>query len=392
MPVPSSRLPGFYKLSVEERRQKVASLASLSKDDVDALAATGELSEDVANRMIENVIGSYSLPIGVATNFVIDGVEYVIPYVVEEASVVAAASNAAKRCHARGGFFCDVDDPIMIGQVEVRDVACASEAIKAVEGAVNELRDLCNSAMESMVSRGGGFRGVEARDLGERVVCVHLYIDCRDAMGANMVNTVAERAAPRIAELCGGHIGLRILSNLASRRLARCRAIFTADELGGEGIIDGIVQAYRFARLDPFRACTHNKGIMNAISSVAIATGQDWRAVEAGAHAYCAYKQMQHGAGGGYAPLTTWSKTELGELEGTIEMPLAVGLVGGAVKVHPAARANVDILGIKSAADLAKILVAAGLAQNLAALRALATEGIQEGHMKLHARSREDQK
>lgn len=392
MPVASSRLPGFYKQSVEERRSKVASLASLAPEDVQALATTGELAEAVGDRMIENVIGTYSLPVGVATNFLVDGEEFLIPFVVEEASVVAAASNAAKRCQASGGFRTRVDPPVMIGQVEVRDVADEPAAVAAVEAAEEEIGALCNAQMTSMVSRGGGFRGLEVRSLGERVVCVHLLLDCRDAMGANIVNTVAENLSSRIAELCGGRLGLRILSNLASHRLAKCEATFTADELGGPEVVDGIIEAYRFAALDPFRACTNNKGVMNAVSSVAMATGQDWRAVEAGAHAYCAYKQMRQGASSYYAPLTTWTKNDEGNLIGEIEMPLAVGLVGGAVKVHPAARANVNILGITTAAQLAKVMVAAGLAQNLAALRALATDGIQKGHMKLHARSRADQK
>lgn len=361
----------------------VAEAAGLSDEDVGALS-TGELSQDVANRMIENVIGLYSLPVGIATNFVIDGEMYLIPFVVEEASVVAAASNAAKRCQSMGGFRCRVDDPVMIGQVEVRDVrGDPRDAIRAVEEAADELKELCEAKMGSMVARGGGFRGLRARSLGEGVVCVHVHLDCRDAMGANAVNTVVEAIAPRVGELCGGRVGLRILSNLADRRLASCRATFAAAELGGEQVVDAIVEAYRFARLDPYRACTNNKGVMNACSAVALAAGQDWRAIEAGAHAYCCRE-------GSYAPLTKWSKTEEGHLEGFIEMPMAVGLVGGAVRVAPAARANVNILGVDSAAGLAKVIVAAGLAQNLAALRALATDGIQKGHMRLHARSRQD--
>jgi len=382
----------------------------LSEADVAALAKEGELEEAVADRMVENVIGTYSLPVGVATNFVIDGEAYVIPFVVEEASVVAAASNAAKRCLRRGGFATSVDDPVMIGQIEIRDLPADSidKAALAVEAGTEEIQRVCDAAIgESMLKRGGGFRRVEARrvdppDGAAPLLVAHLLIDCRDAMGANLVNTACEAAATTVADLCrgrdddeSGRVGLRILSNLATQRLARATARFTAEELA-QGlshdpaqVVDAILRAYAFAAADPFRACTHNKGVMNAISAVAIACGQDWRAIEAAAHAYCAWKE--HGTC--YAPMTTWSRDEdTGDLVGTIELPAPVGLVGGAVKVHPAARANVAILGVESAKDLAKVLVCAGLAQNLAALRALATDGIQKGHMRLHARSRTDQK
>mmetsp|Transcript_16924 Transcript_16924/g.25463 ORF Transcript_16924/g.25463 Transcript_16924/m.25463 type:complete len:404 (+) Transcript_16924:64-1275(+) len=401
MPVKNSRLGGLYKKSVDERRSIVGELASLSSEDIEALAAQGELSEEIGDRMIENVIGSYSLPIGIATNFIIDDKHYLIPFCLEEASVVAAASNAAKRCHVHGGFRTSIDDPIMIAQIELRDVISGSDVVHKIEAHSEELRKICNEAMSSMVKRGGGFRGVEARaleSLSGPIVIVHLLLDCRDAMGANAVNTVAEAAAPTVARLAGldeDQIGLRILSNLATHRLARAQAIFTPTELAAAGdeanIVDAIVRAYHFAAVDPFRACTNNKGVMNAISSIALACGQDWRAIEAGAHAYCAWKKNAQNTP--YIPMTTWSKDpNSGNLLGSIEIPLTVGLVGGAVKIQPAARANINILGISSAAELAKIMVAAGLAQNLAALRALATDGIQKGHMRLHARSREDQK
>ncbi|KAJ8604358.1 hypothetical protein CTAYLR_002547 [Chrysophaeum taylorii] len=383
MPVSRSRLPGFYKHGVRERRDIVAELAGLGEDEKGALS-TGALSEDVADRMIENVVGTYALPVGIATNFVIDGAAYLVPFVVEEASVVAAASNAAKRCLVRGGFRTSSDDGgVMIAQVELRDARPGAAA--AIRGAAEELGEICDASMESMVRRGGGFRGVETRQISESIVVAHLLLDCRDAMGANLVNTVAEAAAPRLAEISGGRVGLRILSNLCTHRVARCEATFTPRELDpdGDAVVDAIVEAYEFARLDPFRACTNNKGVMNAISAVALATGQDWRAVEAAAHAYC-------GLGPSYAPMAAWRKNDDGDLVGAIELPMAVGTVGGNVKLHPAARANLKILGVDSAADLAKVLVAAGLAQNLAALRALATDGIQKGHMRLHARSRQD--
>ena len=387
----------LYKESVSRRRELIRDAAALSEENVEALGKCGELSEEVADRMIENVIGTYSLPVGVATNFRINGSDYVIPFVVEEASVVAAASNAAKRCLQNGGFVCEVDDPIMIGQIEIRD---AEDALEKIRDNESEIRKVCNEAIgESMLKRGGGFRGMEVRKmetLSGSIVVTHLLIDCRDAMGANLVNTACEAAAPTIADLCGGSIGLRILSNLATRRLARATATFTASELAqglasDEGLVDAILKAYHFAVADPFRACTHNKGVMNAISAVALACGQDWRAIEAAAHAYCAWKQDPEASC--YGAMTSWTKDpDTGDLIGSIELPMPVGLVGGAVKLHPAARANIAILGISNARDLACVLVSAGLAQNLAALRALATVGIQQGHMRLHARSRADQK
>ena len=388
MPVDNSRLKGFYKLSVSERREMLASIAGLDSDMVDAWASNGELDEETADRMIENVIGTYSLPIGVATNFIIDGEHYLIPFVVEEASVVAAASNMAKRCQASGGFRSDNDEPVMIGQIQVvgcEDVGAARDSILS---ASEELIAACNDVDPILVKFGGGCRNIEARiietDSGPMVI-VHILVDCRDAMGANAVNTMAETIAPRIEELSSGTVILRIISNLAVHRLARVSATFTPGEMSDSGddpergsdVIDGVIQAYHFAAADPFRATTHNKGIMNAISPVAIACGQDWRAIESGAHSYAAY-------GREYGSMTHWEKDEDGNLIGSIEIPMAVGLVGGAVRIHPGAQANVALLGLRTANDLAKVMAAAGLAQNLGALRALATVGIQAGHMKLH--------
>tara|TARA_Y100000589_G_scaffold60105_4_gene50818 strand:+ start:10170 stop:11507 length:1338 start_codon:yes stop_codon:yes gene_type:complete len=388
MPVDSSRLKGFYKLSVPERRSLLADIAGLDDEMVGAWASVGELSEEVADRMIENVIGTYSLPIGVATNFIIDGEHYLIPFVVEEASVVAAASNMAKRCHSKGGFVSDNDEPVMIGQIQVVGCEDPEAAKMAILSAESELIEACNEVDPILVKFGGGCKGVEARIIetgSGPMVIVHILVDCRDAMGANAVNTMAETIAPRIQELSTGTVILRIISNLAVHRLAKVSAVFTPEEMsdngldreGGLNVIDGVVQAYHFAAADPFRATTHNKGIMNAISPIAIACGQDWRAIESGAHSYASYRRE-------YGSMTHWEKDSEGNLVGSIEIPMAVGLVGGAVRIHPGAQANVALLGLRTADDLAKVMAAAGLAQNLGALRALATVGIQAGHMKLH--------
>ena len=366
----------------------LADIAGLDDQMVGAWASVGELSEEIADRMIENVIGTYSLPIGVATNFIIDGEHYLIPFVVEEASVVAAASNMAKRCHSKGGFVSDNDEPVMIGQIQVVGCDDPEAAKMAILSAESELIEACNDVDPILVKFGGGCKGVEARIIetgSGPMVIVHILVDCRDAMGANAVNTMAETIAPRIEELSTGTVILRIISNLAVHRLAKVSAVFTPEEMsdngldreGGLNVIDGVVQAYHFAAADPFRATTHNKGIMNAISPIAIACGQDWRAIESGAHSYASY-------GREYGSMTHWEKDSEGNLVGSIEIPMAVGLVGGAVRIHPGAQANVALLGLRTANDLAKVMAAAGLALNLGALRALATVGIQAGHMKLH--------
>jgi len=391
MPVENSRLKGFYKLSVAERREKVAELAGLDPEAVAALAATGELSEAAADRIIENVIGTLALPVGVATNFIVDGEHYLVPFALEEPSVVAAASNMAKRCHAKGGFVSDNTDPIMIGQIQVVGCEDPFAAKEALLSASDELISACNEVDPILVRFGGGCKGLEARVLDTQsgpMVIVHILVDCRDAMGANAVNTMAESIAPRVESITGGTVILRIISNLAVHRLARVRATFTPEEMVNAGesseegakVIDGIIQAYHFAAADPFRATTHNKGIMNAISAIAVACGQDWRAIESGAHSYAAHERT-------YGSLTHWEKDDEGNLVGSIELPMAVGLVGGAVRVHPTAKANVAIMGARTADELAKVIAAAGIAQNLGALRALATVGIQAGHMKLHSRN-----
>lgn len=391
MPIENSRIKGFYKLSVSERRELLGELAGLNQEQKDAWGESGELDEDAADRMIENVVGTYSLPIGVATNFVIDGSHYAIPFVLEEPSVVAAASNMAKRCLVKGGFKSENDDPVMIGQIQV--VGC-SEPELAKKSILDERENLiskCNDVDPILVKFGGGCKNIEVRIIetgSGPMVIVHIHVDCRDAMGANAVNTMAEEIAPAVEEITGGTVILRIISNLAVLRLARVSAVFTPEEMSDKGgnsiqgseVIEGVIQAYHFAEADPFRATTHNKGIMNAISAVALACGQDWRAIEAGAHSYASHDRR-------YGSLTEWSKDDEGNLIGSIEVPMAVGLVGGAVRVHPAAKANVALLGLDTADELAKVMAAAGLAQNLGALRALATVGIQAGHMKLHVRN-----
>jgi hydroxymethylglutaryl-CoA reductase len=391
MPVENSRLGGFFRHSVAERRNMVAEMADLTPEQIEALRACGELNEAAANRMIENVIGTMSLPVGIATNFVIDERHYLIPFCLEESSVVAAASNMAKRCLVNGGFRTNNDDPMMIAQLQIMDCSDSNQAEQSLHKASEELLALCNSLPSTMIRLGGGCKRIETRtiqSLSGPMVILHIVVDCRDAMGANAVNTMAELIAPRVEELTGGRVHLKILSNLAVYRLARVEATFTPEEISDDGtkangveVIRGILEAHHFAVADPFRAATHNKGVMNAISSVGLACGQDWRAIEAGCHAYAAYGKEHYGS------MTHWYEDREGNLVGSIETPMAVGTVGGASKVHPAAQANLAILGVDSAQELAGVIAASGLAQNLGALRALATRGIQAGHMKLHSRN-----
>ncbi|MDG1483520.1 MAG: hydroxymethylglutaryl-CoA reductase, degradative [Myxococcota bacterium] len=387
-----SRIPGFYKLTVEQRRALVADRAQLDADASAALSG-GALSCERANLMVENVIGTFALPLGIGVNFQVNGEDCLVPMVVEEPSVVAAVSNMARLVRRSGGFTAESDPSVMIGQVQLMDVADPDAAIAAIESAIPRLSGMVAGIHPRLEARGGGLRGMEVRRVtydepGEPVVqmvVLHFYMDCVDAMGANMVNTVAERLAPEIEAITGEAVGLRILSNLASRRLsrARCRidpAHLSTATVDGEAVADGIVNAYRFAWADPWRAATHNKGVMNGIDAVALATGNDWRAIEAGAHAWACRD-------GQYRSLTAWRRDEQGFLVGTIELPVQVGTVGGLIKNHPTAAANLQILGITRAGPLAAVMAAVGLAQNLGALRALATEGIQKGHMRMHARN-----
>lgn len=383
----SSRIPGFYRKSLEERVGYIADFADLNSAEADVLLNTGLQSEQ-ADSMIENAIGTLALPLGIACNFKINGRDYLIPMAVEEPSVLAAVSHAAKLIRAGGGFRTESSDPVMIGQIQLLDVPDMHAAIAALEANRTMLMDEADSVSQSIVRRGGGSRGIEIRPFPDTPVgpmlVVHLLYDTRDAMGANAINTAVEHIAPVVAELTGGRTNLRILSNLTDQRTATARCIVPASELDCSGM-DGttvakrIEEANAFAIVDPYRAATHNKGIMNGIDSVVIATGNDWRAVEAGAHAYAARN-------GRYSSMTDWHVNEDGDLVGEITLPMAVGTVGGATKVHPTAQVAMKILDVDSAEELAQIMVAVGLAQNLAAIKALATTGIQSGHMKLHAR------
>lgn len=378
-----SRLQGFYKKTPKERLEVVKSFANLTDEEVSILSNTGALSIEQADRMIENVIGTMPLTLGIAVNFLINGRDYLIPMAIEEPSVVAAASNGAKMARERGGFTTSSTDPVMIGQIQLTGVSDTEAARSAILERKDQIIELCNSKDPLLVKFGGGARNVEVRvistDRGPMVI-THLLVDCRDAMGANAVNTMAEAVAPFLERITGGKVYLRIISNLAKYRLARARAVFGKDAIGGEEVVDAILEAYAFAKADPFRAATHNKGIMNGISAAVIASGNDFRAIESGCHSYASIT-------GQYLPLTSYEKDTDGNLVGRIEVPMAVGLVGGATKVHPTARVNVKILGVKTANELGEIFAALGLSQNFAALRALATEGIQRGHMSLHARN-----
>ncbi len=378
----SSRLPGFHKLGFKERLGKVAELTGLDEEDVNTLTREGSLPLEIADRMIENVIGTMPLPLGIATNFLINGRDYLVPMAIEEPSVVAAASNAAKMCRAGGGLKALSTDSLMIAQIQLVKVPSPHTAKYVILERKDEIKELANSTNPILVKLGGGVRDVEVRilesPLGPMVI-THLIVDVKDAMGANTVNTMAEAVAPLLERWTGGKVYLRILSNLADRRLVRAWTRVPKDVVGGEDVVDGIIYAWTFAAADPYRAATHNKGIMNGIVAVALATGQDTRAIEAGAHAYAARD-------GRYSPLSVWEKDGNGDLVGYLELPLAVGTIGGAVMVHPVAKISLKILGVKTAKELAEVMGAVGLAQNLAALRALATEGIQKGHMKLHAR------
>lgn len=379
----TSELPGFYRLTPEERLRKVAEFAGLTEEEMSLLRRTGALELNQADRMIENVIGTTEFPLGIATNFLINGKDYLIPMVTEEPSVVAAASNAAKMARARGGFRAESTDAIMIGQVQVTSMDDPEAAMRGLLAEKERILSRANEKDPFLVKLGGGAKDIEARVIDTirgKMLIVHLLVDVKDAMGANVVNTMCEAVAPLLEEITGGRVFLRIVSNLATRRLARATATFSREALGGGEVAEGIMEAYAFALADPYRCATHNKGIMNGVTAVALATGNDTRAIEAGAHAYAAI-------GGSYRPLTSWEIDENGDLVGRIEIPVAVGTVGGATAVHPIARICRKILGVKSARELGEVMAAVGLAQNLAAMRALATEGIQRGHLRLHARN-----
>ena len=401
-----SRLPGFYKLPLDERRALICERTGVRVDDLIEAVGSGGLDTATADKVVENVLGVYGMPFGVCLNVRVNGRDCLVPMVVEEPSVIAAASNAARMVRKSGGFSAEMVESLMIGQVELRAVPKPAEAIAALEDARDVLLELATAAVPGLVARGGGPRAIEVRDLGQNTIVLHVLVDCRDAMGANLVNTIAEAIGSTAAKLSGGTLGLRILSNLSDRRRVRatCRvhaaelvlASRAPDEpvtgdstpppaprsqrlLQGQAIVDAIALASRFAEMDPYRAATHNKGIMNGVDAVVLATGNDFRAVEAGAHAYAARS-------GRYRPLATWRR-DGDDLIGELEMPLALGTVGGTLRVHPAARVALRLMSVDSADQLSMIAASVGLASNLAALRALGTEGIQRGHMSLHARS-----
>lgn len=384
----TSQINSFYKKSIAERRAILTEATDLSEADNKLLASAKSLSLEQANHMIENVVSIFNLPLGIATNFLINKKDYLIPMVIEEPSVVAACSFAAKMFRRGEGFTTSSDSPIMIGQIQILDLADIQEAINKLEANKTKLLTEVDNISGSIVKRGGGARDIEFRVLENDVIgnmlVLHLLMDTQDAMGANAINTALEHIAPTVIEISGGRVNLRILSNLSDKRKAKAEGIIPAkafhdDKQKAEEIINAIVEASIFAEIDPYRATTHNKGIMNGIDAVVIATGNDWRAIEAGAHAYAARS-------GSYSSLTKWRKTESGDLHGEIELPLAVGIVGGATKVHPMAQVALKILGVESAMELAEVMAAVGLAQNFAAIRALATDGIQKGHMRMHSR------
>jgi hydroxymethylglutaryl-CoA reductase len=366
-------------MSAGERRRVVARETGVPEAELEAFEAP--LPPALRDSLIENVVGAYALPVGVATNFTVNGRDVLVPMAVEESSVVAAASHGAKIARKHGGFTAHAAPPVMMAQVQLVDVPDFNVAQRNVYASATEIAAAAEGASAGLAKRGGGYRGFRVRTVetvAGKCLVVHLLVDVRDAMGANAVNSVAEAVAPVLAQVTGGRPLLRILTNLADERVARAEAVFDVDELGGPQVAQDVVRGWAFADADPYRAATHNKGVMNGVDAVVMATGNDWRAVEAGAHAWAARS-------GQYRSLTTYTLTEEGHLRGRIELPLALGIVGGVTRLHPSAQAALKVLGVKTAGELAEVAAAVGLAQNLSALRALASEGIQKGHMRLHA-------
>jgi hydroxymethylglutaryl-CoA reductase len=377
----TSVVPGFYKLPIEKRREFVMHFANLSEDDVQIFSSCLDLA--IADRMIENVLGTFELPLGLAVNFLINRKDYIIPMATEESSVVAAASNAAKIARIKGGFSTTCSEPLMIGQLQLVHIGDIVTVAQEILKHKDQLLILANSQDKILVDLGGGARDLEVRILDSplgTMIVTHLIVDVRDAMGANAVNTMCEALAPMLEEISGGKVRLKILSNLADKRLVKATAVFDKEKMGGDQVVDAFLESYTLASIDPYRAATHNKGIMNGIDALIIATGNDSRAIEAGAHAYAARD-------GQYTALTRYHKNNNGDLVGEIELPMAVGVVGGAANIHPKAKLCRKILGISSARELAEVVTCLGLAQNFAALFALSTVGIQKGHMSLHAKN-----
>ena len=378
-----SNISGFYKLSMEERQKLLSSLVDLNQDEMEILKELGYFTPTQIDTLIENVVGSYQLPFGLALNFKINDKDYIIPMVIEEPSVVAAASNAARMARKHGGFHSEEVKSIMISQIQITKLSDIEESKKVLQENKEKLLKIANEQDPMLNELGGGARDIEIREINTnkgKMIILHLLVDVLDAMGANVVNTMAEAISPIIEDLSGGKVYLRIVSNLATHRIAKSSAIFDKDMLGGDEVVEGILNAYEFAAADPYRATTHNKGIMNGIVALTLATGNDTRAIEAGSHAYASLS-------GQYSPLTRFKVDSDGNLVGEIEVPLALGIIGGMTKIHPMARIALKILNVKSAGELSQVGAALGLAQNVAALRALASEGIQKGHMALHSRN-----
>jgi len=378
-----SDISGFYKLSIDERQKLLSKLVDLTPEDLDILKELGYFTPTQIDTLIENVVGSYQLPFGLAFNFKINSKDYIIPMVIEEPSVVAAASNAAKMARKHGGFHSEDVPPIMISQIQITKLKDIEAAKNVLEAKKQDLLKIANKQDPLLNKLGGGAQDIEIREIQTnkgKMIILHLLVNVLDAMGANVVNTMAEAISPYIEEICGGKVYLRIVSNLATHRVARSKATFDKEMLGGEEVVEGIMNAYEFALADPYRATTHNKGIMNGVVALTLATGNDTRAIESGAHAYASLS-------GRYSPLTKFDVDSQGNLAGEIEIPLALGIIGGMTKIHPMARLALKILNLKSSSELSQVCAALGLAQNVAALRALAAEGIQKGHMALHSRN-----
>jgi len=377
----SSQISGFYKKSIKERVEFIKSYSELTDEETKLFSSILDL--EIADRMVENVLGTFDLPLGVALNFKINGKDYIIPMATEESSVIAAASNAAKIARIHGGFSTKCTDPLMIGQMQLLHMDDVAGAAQNIMDHKSELLQLANDQDKVLVDFGGGAKDIEVRILDSplgKMIVTHLIVDVRDAMGANAVNTMCEALAPMLEELSGGKIRLKILSNLADKRIVKAKAVFDKEKMGGESVVDDFLESYTLAAIDPYRAATHNKGIMNGIDSLIIATGNDFRAIEAGAHAYASRN-------GQYTSLSSYSKDKDGNLVGELELPMAIGIVGGAGNIHPKARLCKKILGIKTAKELGEIVASLGLAQNFAAVFALSTVGIQKGHMSLHAKN-----
>jgi hydroxymethylglutaryl-CoA reductase len=377
----SSTVSGFYKLPVEKRLEFVKDFANLESEEIKLFSSCLDIG--IADRMIENVLGSFEIPLGIAVNFQINGKDYLVPMATEESSVVAAASNAAKIARIKGGFKTECTDPLMIGQIQILHMKDVAESAQKIMSKKKEILHLANEQDKVLVKFGGGAKDLEVRILDSpigKMIVTHLIVDVRDAMGANAVNTMCEALAPMLEEITGGKVRLKILSNLADKRIVKAKAIFDKEKMGGGQVVDAFLESYNLAAIDPYRAATHNKGIMNGIDSVIIATGNDFRAIEAGAHAYASRN-------GQYTSLSHYYKDKNGDLVGELELPMAIGIIGGIGNIHPKAKLCKKILGIKTAKELADIVVSVGLAQNFAAVFALSTVGIQKGHMSLHAKN-----